>query len=91
MFACDGWAIVWFVRRAREEDRESIDKILSGLSSRDRSIVVSRFGLDESGRPRKFREIAERLNISTERVRQLLARSLHRLRDIAEREPIELE
>ena len=71
------------------ELRQSLERMLSKLDDRDRTIVVDRFGLNETGRPKRFREIAEKLNISTERVRQLLARSLDRLHQLAEKEPIE--
>ena len=70
--------------------RAVIDRMLSKLDRRDKQIVIARFGLDKAGKPRKFREIAEGLNISTERVRQLLARSLGRLQEFAEFESIEL-
>ena len=62
------------------ELRREIGQMLLTLDDRDRLIVSYRFGLDSEGRPRRFREIAEMLNISTERVRQLLARSLRGLR-----------
>ena len=64
--------------------------MISQLESRDQTIVNARFGLNGSGRPLKFREIAERLNISTERVRQLMARSLNRLQDMVEESALEL-
>ena len=54
---------------------------LKFLEPRDRRIVAARFALDGSERPQKFREIAADLNLSTERVRQLLARSLMRLNE----------
>jgi RNA polymerase primary sigma factor len=65
--------------------RKSVETLLDRLEDqRDRVIVKARFGLDEQQNPQKFREIAEKLQLSTERVRQLLTRSLHRLRDDAE-------
>lgn len=62
-----------------KELQEGLKKGLKGLEPRDRRIVSARFGLGKSQEPQKFREIAEDLNLSTERVRQLLARSLTRL------------
>lgn len=68
---------VAYHRRLRETVRQGLKK----LDARDRKIVKARFALDGSDRPRRFREIAEELNLSTERVRQLLARSLGRLQE----------
>lgn len=52
--------------------------LLSGLSQREREVLRSRFGLD--GRTQSLREIAERLGVSAERVRQLESRALGKLR-----------
>lgn len=64
-----------------ERLRETVRRGLKELDERDRKIVKARFALDGSDRPLRFREIAEELHISTERVRQLFARSLGRLED----------
>lgn len=51
--------------------------LLSGLSDRERAIVRARFGLD--GPEESLREVAERLGVSPERVRQLERRALAKL------------
>ncbi len=57
-----------------------VSSMLASLDNRERSIVMSRFGLDGSGSKKKFREISSQLEISTERVRQIVARALAKLR-----------
>jgi RNA polymerase sigma factor (sigma-70 family) len=74
----------------RQTLRNMIEQMLLELDQRDQAIVISRFGLNNEGRTRTLREIAEKLSISTERVRQLLARSLKRMRESADCEPEEL-
>lgn len=68
----------------------SVQRLLEQLEPRDRAIVRSRFGIGGDEPPRRFREIASRLKISTERVRQLLARALLRLRESAEEMAIDV-
>jgi len=63
-----------------KELQTTISQMVSGLDARDQVIVKYRFGLGDVEEPQRFREIAERLNISTERVRQLLTRALKQLR-----------
>lgn len=55
--------------------------LLSGLSDRERSVLRARFGLD--GHTESLREIAGRLGVSAERVRQLENRALGKLRAAA--------
>jgi RNA polymerase sigma factor (sigma-70 family) len=55
--------------------------LLSGLSERERAVLRARFGLD--GTSESLREIAARLGVSAERVRQLEARALGKLRAAA--------
>ncbi len=69
--------------------KRSIAALLTDLDERERVIVERRFGLGHSTRSFKFREIAGELRISTERVRQLLARALERLRTVADRVGLE--
>jgi RNA polymerase sigma factor (sigma-70 family) len=59
--------------------------LLSGLSERERSVLRWRFGLE--GETLSLREIAERLGVSGERVRQLESRALGKLRAAATGEP----
>lgn len=72
------------------EVNEAVESLLSQLEERDELIVRARFGLNDEDRPHRFREIAEGLDLSTERVRQLLARSLDSLREESERLAIEV-
>jgi RNA polymerase sigma factor (sigma-70 family) len=55
--------------------------LLSGLSERERAVLRARFGLD--GHTQSLREIAGRLGVSAERVRQLENRALGKLRAAA--------
>jgi len=54
------------------------------LTERESTIVVRRFGLDDSGTSRTLREIGEEIGISKERVRQILLQSVEKLAVIAE-------
>ena len=73
------------------EMRQALGRMLGQLDSRDQTIVSARFGLGGDRRPQKYREIAEKLNLSTERVRQLMARALSHLSELAAgNEPVEV-
>jgi RNA polymerase sigma factor (sigma-70 family) len=60
---------------------EQLRGLLSGLSERERTILQARYGLE--GEEQTLREIAGRLGLSAERVRQLEQRALGKLRNAA--------
>ncbi|MEM7413156.1 MAG: sigma-70 family RNA polymerase sigma factor [Myxococcota bacterium] len=59
---------------------QALSKLLSSLPSRERQVIDWRFGLSESGEPSTLGEIGKRLGLSRERVRQIEANALARLR-----------
>ena len=59
--------------------KDSIKKALANLDSRERIVIIKRFGLDEK-EPLTLIQVAEMLNISSERVRQIEAEAIKKLR-----------
>jgi RNA polymerase primary sigma factor len=59
--------------------RDRIDEVLRCLAPRDREVIELRFGLKD-GRPKSLDEIAQRLGVTRERVRQIESRGLEKLR-----------
>jgi RNA polymerase sigma factor (sigma-70 family) len=54
--------------------------MLDTLGERERSILRHRFGLDGGGEPQTLEQIGKRFGVSKERVRQLEARAMTKLR-----------
>jgi RNA polymerase primary sigma factor len=59
--------------------RDRIDEVLRCLAPRDREVIELRFGLKD-GRPKSLDQIAQRLGVTRERVRQIESRGLEKLR-----------
>jgi RNA polymerase primary sigma factor len=53
--------------------------MLSELSDRERSVLLLRFGLEDD-RPRTLEEIGKEFNVTRERIRQIEAKALRKLR-----------
>jgi len=58
---------------------EEIDRLLAPLDEREREILHLRFGLDR-GEPRTLEEVGEHFNLTRERIRQIEARAMSKLR-----------
>ena len=59
--------------------REHIDALLGDLKERERQVIVLRFGL-EDGHPRTLEEVGKEFNVTRERIRQIEAKALRKLR-----------
>jgi RNA polymerase primary sigma factor len=67
--------------------RERINDLLRRLAPRDREVIELRFGLQD-GRSHTLDEVAQVLGVTRERVRQIEARGLMRLRQADDREQV---
>ena len=63
-----------------EGNVEHIDALLGDLKERERQVIVLRFGL-EDGHPRTLEEVGKEFNVTRERIRQIEAKALRKLRN----------
>ncbi|HEY6565387.1 MAG TPA: sigma-70 family RNA polymerase sigma factor, partial [Pirellulaceae bacterium] len=70
--------------------KAQIGRILSRLDDREQRIIVSRFGLDHRLEPLTLKEVGVELGVTKERIRQIEARALDKLRSAARDEHLEL-
>jgi RNA polymerase primary sigma factor len=59
--------------------KEQIDSVLDSLTPRERRVLQLRFGL-EDGRSRTLEEVGKEFNVTRERIRQIEAKALRKLR-----------
>ncbi len=64
--------------------REKLNEVLSTLSSREREVLELRFGLKD-GRQRTLEEVGQHFGVTRERIRQIEAKALRRLRSSSKR------
>jgi RNA polymerase primary sigma factor len=65
------------------QQRDAIRAILGRLEERERSIIVQRYGLDHDAEPLTLEQLGDRFGVTKERIRQLEARALQKLREVA--------
>ena len=80
------------LEESAQRDRVAkISRILKRLDEREQKIIIGRFGLDHSREPQTLKEVGAQLGVTKERIRQIEARALGKLRLAAQEEKIALE
>src|SRR5580765_7892496 len=65
--------------KVREILKEQVEAVLDSLTGRERRVLQLRFGL-EDGRARTLEEVGREFNVTRERIRQIEAKALRKLR-----------
>jgi RNA polymerase primary sigma factor len=73
----------------RNQRRVLMD-ILDQLDRREKEIILSRFGLSEGTEPKTLEQVGQQHGVTKERIRQLEARALRKLRQIADEEKLDI-
>jgi RNA polymerase primary sigma factor len=68
--------------------REQVDGVLESLTERERRVLELRFGLD-TGRSRTLEEVGKEFGVTRERIRQIEAKALRKLRHPSRRKKLE--
>jgi RNA polymerase primary sigma factor/RNA polymerase sigma factor len=75
---------------AQAQRQAQVERILERLDDREQRIIIRRFGLDHSHEPLTLKEVGEVEGVTKERIRQIEARALNKLREAAAEEKIDI-
>lgn len=78
-FIHDASAPTLFDAASRELLKEQVEQVLLSLSDRERRVLEERFGLKD-GRPKTLEEVGRMFAVTRERIRQIEAKALRKLR-----------
>jgi len=67
-----------------------VEKILGRLDEREQKIIMSRFGLNRGQEPLTLKQVGAEMGVTKERIRQIEARALNKLRKAAQEESIDI-
>jgi RNA polymerase sigma factor (sigma-70 family) len=70
--------------------RRSLNQVMSMLDDREREIIVHHYGLGDGRQSRTLAELGERFGVTKERVRQIEARAIKKLRRALSPEELDL-
>ena len=68
---------------------ENVDEVLESLSDREARVLRMRFGLDESKRPMTLEEVGREFGVTRERIRQIEAKALKKLKHPSQRKKLQ--
>jgi RNA polymerase primary sigma factor len=80
-----------YEQESAQTQREfQVRRILERLDEREQKIIISRFGLNHGHEPQTLKEVGAEMGVTKERVRQIEARALSKLRVAAQEEKIDV-
>ena len=81
-------------RRKLERDdllrKSEVTEMLNNLDDREQQIIIRRFGLDSQHEPQTLQQVGVEMGVTKERVRQIQAKALKKLRLNADERHLEL-
>ena len=72
----------------KTELKSKINEVLSTLREKEREIIIKRFGFDD-GRIKTLEEVAQTYGVTRERIRQIEAKALRKLKHISRRKKLQ--
>ncbi|MGD0899231.1 MAG: sigma-70 family RNA polymerase sigma factor, partial [Thermoguttaceae bacterium] len=75
--------------KAQFQREVQVQKILSRLDPREQKIIIRRYGLHRGREPLTLKQVGSEMGVTKERVRQIQARALGKLRKAVEEQKIE--
>lgn len=75
---------------SQQRMQSAVGKILDRLDERERKIIICRYGLDDHDGPLTLEQVGSRFGVTKERIRQIEARAITKLRQYANEDKLDV-
>jgi len=69
--------------------KENVEEVLDSLSEREAKVLKMRFGLERNQRPMTLEEVGREFGVTRERIRQIEAKALRKLKHPSQRKKLQ--
>ncbi|QDU63801.1 RNA polymerase principal sigma factor HrdA [Planctomycetes bacterium Pan216] len=86
----DNRADEYEVESSHKQMQSAVENILSRLDERERKVIIYRYGLDDRINPQTLEQVGSKFGVTKERIRQIEARAINKLRKYATEAKLDL-
>lgn len=78
------------LERSQERVHSAVERFLARLDERERGVIIDRYGLENKEPSQTLEQVGQKWGVTKERIRQIEARALQKLKQFAREENIDL-
>jgi RNA polymerase primary sigma factor len=78
------------IEQSQSRIASAVERILEKLDEREREIIIDRYGLADRAEARTLEQVGQKFGVTKERIRQIEARAMRKLKEYAKQEKLDL-
>jgi RNA polymerase primary sigma factor len=89
-FRADARTVESEIEQSHSRIASAVERILEKLDEREREIIIDRYGLSDRAEAQTLEQVGQKFGVTKERIRQIEARAMRKLKEYAKQEKIDI-